>query len=69
MLTQNAMYLSDLDKVIKGQKDWSALDGRSFLIIGASGMIGTFLIDVLMRRNSQANARIEVYAMGRSREH
>lgn len=30
MLTQNAMYLSDLDKVIKGQKDWSALDGRSF---------------------------------------
>lgn len=69
MLTNNNLYLTDLEKVIKGQKDWSALDGRSFLVIGASGMIGTFLIDVLMRRNSQANAHIEVYAMGRSREH
>lgn len=69
MLVQNMMYIGDLDKVIKSQTDWSALDGRSFLIIGASGMIGTFLIDVLMRRNIQSNAQIKVFAMGRSQAH
>ncbi|OAU48255.1 dTDP-glucose 4,6-dehydratase [Lacticaseibacillus rhamnosus] len=69
MLTQNTIYLSDLDSVISGQSDWSALDGRSFLIIGASGMIGTFFIDVLMRRNFKFNAKIEVFAMGRNKEH
>lgn len=47
MLIHNDLYLSDIDHVILNQKSWSDLDQKSFLVVGASGMIGTFLVDVL----------------------
>lgn len=69
MLIHNDLYLSDIDHVILNQKSWSDLDQKSFLVVGASGMIGTFLVDVLMRRNVTANAHIHVFAMGRNETH
>lgn len=69
MLIDNDIYRSDLQRVIDAQKDWSQIDGHSFLIIGASGMIGSFLVDVLMQRNQLTDTPIQVYAMGRSEQH
>nr|WP_125709415.1 NAD-dependent epimerase/dehydratase family protein [Lacticaseibacillus porcinae] len=69
MLTQNAFYQTDLENVLNSHQKWNAIDGHSFLVIGASGMVGSFLIDVLMKRNTSENANIHIYAMGRSREH
>ena len=43
------------------------LYGKSFLISGATGLIGVCLIDALMHLNKQG-AGIEIYALGRSRE-
>ena len=40
---------------------------KSFLITGATGLIGTFLIDALMYLNKKG-ANISVYAVGRNRE-
>ena len=44
---------------------WEKLKNKSVLITGASGLIGSFLIDVLMRKNiSELNCKI--YALGRN---
>jgi nucleoside-diphosphate-sugar epimerase len=43
---------------------WEQLRGRSILISGATGMIGSFLIDVLMEKKLD----LTVYALGRNEE-
>ena len=60
-LWENEMYLSDVSYVAGLPLDWESLRGTSFLISGASGNIGSFLIDVLMEHED-----IRIYAMGRN---
>lgn len=67
-LIDNPIYQSDLIKVINYTDDLIKLDGKSILMIGASGMIGSFLIDTLMKANDQLGIKIKVYAMGRNQQ-
>lgn len=79
-LLENEVYLSDLRKVCDLDLPWEELDGRSILISGATGMIGSTLIDVLMMRNRGAAAAsleaagkdnaagLRIFALGRSVE-
>ncbi|MGL9728857.1 hypothetical protein IGI44_002230 [Enterococcus sp. DIV0756] len=66
MLLNNDVYVAELTKINQAKNDWSKIDNHSFLIIGATGMIGSYMIDVLMMRNEKHNANIHVFAMGRS---
>ncbi|MFP1647972.1 NAD-dependent epimerase/dehydratase family protein [Enterococcus mundtii] len=66
-LIDNPIYKADLLKVINNNKKLKSLDGKSLLMIGASGMIGSFLVDTLMLANNQLKINIKVYAMGRNR--
>lgn len=66
MLLENEIYLAELDKINHAKNDWNKIDNHSFLIIGATGMIGSYMIDVLMNRNVKYKSNIHVYAMGRS---
>ena len=50
-LLENETYQADLRAVCGLNLPWGELDGRSILISGATGMIGSTLIDVLMMRN------------------
>lgn len=68
LLTENRMYIEDIQRIVNLKYDWDKIDGHSFLIIGASGMIGSCLIDLLMLRNKRLNADIRIWAMGRNRE-
>lgn len=68
MLLDNEIYLTELDKINHAKNEWIKIDNHSFLIIGATGMIGSYMIDVLMNRNKNYNSNIDVYAMGRSIE-
>lgn len=63
---QHLLYQEDLANVlsIPGIEE---LKGKSFLITGASGLIGVCLIDALMLYNKQG-AEISVYAVGRNQE-
>lgn len=66
-LLNNQLYLEDLDRIADLPIPWSAFQDKSILISGATGMIGSYLIDVLMRRNRRGlNCRIA--ALGRSAE-
>ena len=64
-LWENELYLEDVSYVAGLELDWESLKGSSFLISGASGNIGSFLIDVLM---SHSDLGIKVFALGRNEE-
>ena len=62
---QHPLYQEDLKNVL-GINGIEKLQGKSFLITGASGLIGVCLIDALMLYNQQG-ANINIYAVGRSK--
>jgi nucleoside-diphosphate-sugar epimerase len=45
---------------------WDLLRGKTLVISGATGMIGTYLIDLLMHQNAAANLNCSVVALGRN---
>lgn len=66
MYKRHPLYQEDLERIL--QTDGiSELQSKCFLITGSTGLIGTCLIDALMRYNEQG-ADIDIYALGRSRE-
>ena len=68
MLLENEVYRKELTKINSAKNDWDKIDHHSFLIIGATGMIGSYMVDVLMARNEKSQANIQIYAMGRNLE-
>lgn len=67
-LLDNELYLSDVKAVAEMELPWDKLVNSSMLISGASGMIGSFLIDVIMYRNMHTSMNCKVYALGRNEE-
>lgn len=64
-MIDNLIYKEDIEYVANLELPWEKLKNKSVLITGASGLIGSFLIDVLMRKNiSELNCKI--YALGRN---
>lgn len=59
---KNILYQEDIKNILS-IRDIENLRGKSFLITGATGMVGVMLIDALM-----ALGDVKVYAVGRSRE-
>lgn len=66
MNKQHPLYVEDLNSIIKIH-EFDLLYGKSFLITGATGLIGECLIDALMLANKNG-ADITVYAIGRNKE-
>ena len=59
MLFTDDNYLSDVERVLEKTPDWTKVTNKSVFITGASGMIGTFLIDVLKQ-----NEKCEYFNLG-----
>ena len=68
MFIKNELYKKDLDSLASSDIDWDKIRNKSILITGATGLIGTFLIDLLMYRNRKYNDGITIYAVGRNKE-
>lgn len=68
MRLENSIYQNDLKEVCRFSLPWEKLSGKALLLTGASGTIGTFLVDVLMEINRKDNLNITVLAAGRSEE-
>ena len=63
-LYENTLYLEDIDYVTCLDLPWDKLKGRSVLISGATGLVGSFLVDVLLSKGIDCT----VYALGRNEE-
>ena len=66
MNKQHPLYQEDLDNILR-TPGIDQFQGKSFLITGATGLIGVCLIDALMKYNNNG-ATITIYAVGRSRD-
>lgn len=66
-LYENTMYLDDVNAVAGLDLPWEKLRNKSVMISGATGLVGSFLVDVLMKKNEDGLA-CTVYALGRNAE-
>lgn len=64
----NSLYLEDCEYVCSSGLDWKKLRGKTIAISGATGMVGTFLIDVLLHKNDTAQLGCHILALGRNKE-
>ena len=65
-LYENKLYNEDIRLVSEIDIPWKKLSGKSLLLSGATGLIGSFLIDVLMYKNSIDDLNCKVYALTRN---
>ena len=65
-MIHNPLYIQELKKAAGVITDWSALQNRSIMISGATGMIGSFLTDLIMLLNRDHALNCKVYALGRT---
>ena len=68
MFANSSLYQEDLDNILCSNLPWQELQGKSLLLTGASGLIGTVLVDVLMKWNRQVEHGVTIYAVGRSEQ-
>lgn len=59
-------YIEDLRNVINQEIDWDRFRGKSVIISGSTGMIGRFLVDILMLLNQEQALNCMIYALGRN---
>ena len=66
-LYKNALYLEDLKSTAGSDLPWEKLKGKSILISGATGLVGSFLTDVIMTKNEEGLG-CTVYVLTRNTE-
>ena len=60
------LYKEDLRYVASLNLPWDKLAERTLLLSGGTGLIGSFLVDVLMLKNEQDSLNCKVIAIGRN---
>lgn len=69
MFLDKKIYVDELNNVISLDFiNWERLKDTSILISGACGLIGSYLIDVIMKANAVRKINCKVYALGRNTE-
>ena len=63
-MINSVIYQNDIQKAI-AQNDFSSLEGKKFFITGATGLICSALVDVLIALKEKG-LRIDIIAAGRS---
>lgn len=48
--------------------DWSKIDNKRIMVTGATGLVGKYLIQVLLKRNQLNGASTHIVAVGRNKE-
>ena len=66
MFSHQSIYVDDLEYIAQLELPWNQLKDTRILITGASGMIGTFLVDALLYKSNKENLNIRIYASGRN---
>ena len=62
---EHPLYQEDLARIEASGIDWSSLSGSTIAISGATGMVGTFLVDALMSQIRAGKLDGHVLALGR----
>ena len=65
-LIEHPLYLQDIQMVVSQPLPWEKLKNKSLLISGSTGLIGSFLTDVVMYLNQVYDLHCKIYALGRN---
>lgn len=66
-LYNNEFYMEDLNFVASLVLPWGKLKSKSIMLSGATGLIGSFLVDVILEKNTTDNLDCTVYALVRNK--
>ena len=66
MYIKHEIYAADVASVAGENLPWEKLAGKNLLLTGATGLIGTLIIDVLMKKNRDENLNVKIFAAGRN---
>lgn len=66
-LYTNNQYTEDIEAITSMDFPWNKLENKSILISGSTGLLGSFFIDVLMRKNTDG-LNCKIYALNRTKE-
>lgn len=64
----NEQYMEDVHYVALLNLPWNKLQDKSIMLSGATGLIGSFLVDVILEKNLIDQLNCTVYVLGRSKE-
>lgn len=67
-LYDNEKYIEDIQHVAGLDIPWERLKDKSIMLSGATGLIGSFLVDVILEKNTSSDLNCTVYALGRNEE-
>lgn len=67
-LYDNKLYMEDVRYVAELNFPWNKLKDKSIMLSGATGLIGSFLVDVILEKNIIDDLNCTVYALGRNEE-
>ena len=65
---ENEIYLNNIKEVANLNIKWEDLKNTRFMITGATGMIGKFLIDTIMYLDETTDLNCTIIAIGRNKE-
>lgn len=65
-MIKNSLYQADLNCVLKTNCNWLQLKNKTILITGASGQIGTVLVDLLLLLDKKYDLNIQLVLLSRS---
>lgn len=65
-LYSNKSYMEDVYSVAGLKLPWEKLQNKSIMLSGATGLIGSFLVDVILEKNLSDELGCTVYALGRN---
>ena len=66
MYINHEIYAADIAGIASENLPWEKLAGKSLLLTGASGLIGTVLVDALMKKNRDDKLNVKIFATGRN---
>ena len=67
-LYDNELYIQDVQYATGLDIPWRKLENGSLMVSGATGLIGSFLVDVIMEMNASKALNCTVYALSRNTE-
>lgn len=65
-LYENDLYMEDIHSVGMLPLPWEKLKDKSIMLSGATGMIGSCLVDVVLEKNNTDELNCTVYGLGRN---
>lgn len=67
-LYDNNLYMEDVHNVVSLNLPWGKLKDKKVMLSGATGLLGSFFIDVILEKNILDGLNCTVYALGRNEE-